>query len=197
MSTTTVKGPGNLKKNDYNFLGWKYSNYGRTSYYSPGNRVSISEDINLYALWDSDLDFLFSFIVEDGEITITRLNEGTAYSVVIPDTIQGKNITVIDDIAFSNSSIETVTLPKHLVRIGVGAFADNRITRITIPDSVETVGMGAFRNNSLTSIELGPNVDIQDDTAFGKYGSQFRTFYNTKGRTTGLYQYKYYDEIWE
>jgi hypothetical protein len=192
----TVKGPGHLKNKDYVFLGWKYSNYRDTYYYNPGDIIDISEDINLYALWDDGSNSLFSFIVEDGEVTITGLNEGTAYSIVIPDTLQGKNVTVIDDTAFINSSIEEVKLSKHLKYIGAGAFADNRITRITIPDSVETIGPGAFRNNSLRSIELGPNVDIKNDTAFGKYGSQFRTFYNTKGKTAGLYQYNT-DDAWE
>jgi hypothetical protein len=193
----TVKGPGNLKKKGYNFFGWKYSNYRDTYYYNPGDRIDVSKDINLYAVWDDGSDSLFSFILEDGEVTVTGITEGTFYSVVIPDTLQGKNVTCIDDIAFGNLSITEVRLPKYLKRIGAGAFAGNRITGITIPDSVETIGPGAFRNNSLVSIELGPNVDIRDDTAFGKYGSQFRTFYNIKGKTAGLYQYNDTDDAWE
>jgi hypothetical protein len=240
-NSATVKGKGNLKKKDYNFLGWKESNY-RETFYDPGDRIYINGDINLYALWDDGADSLFSFIVEDGEVTVTGLNEGTVSFVVIPDTIQGKNVTCIDDTAFGSSSINRVKLPKYLKRIGAGAFAVNRITDITIPDSVETIGMGAFRNNylggrvtfgtRLTALEsqtfannrlveivvpeniktvktgafagnniifirLGSNVDIQDDTAFGKYGGQFRTFYNTKGKAAGLYQYSGTNDAWE
>jgi hypothetical protein len=240
--SATVKAPGNLKNKDYHFLGWRWNDSNnRTFYNNPGDKITINvRDINLYAVWDDDLDPPFLFIVEDEEVTVTGLNGVTAYSVAIPDTLQDKNITVIDDTAFINTSIAEVTLPKHLKRIGMGAFAVNRIRTITIPDSVETIEMGAFRNNSLTKIffgtgltalesqsfsnnklveivipeniktvkagafaendiifiRLGSNVDIQGDTSFGTYGSQFMTFYNA-GKTAGRYQYNETDDIWE
>jgi hypothetical protein len=238
--TAIVKGKGNLKKKDANFLGWKYSKYSET-FYDPGERIYMSEDFNLYALWDDDSDSRFSFIVEAGEVTVTGLNEGAAYFGVIPDTIQGKNVTCIDDTAFGSSSTNRVKLPEYLKRIGAGAFANNSISNIIIPDSVKTIGPGAFRDNSLSGItfgtgltvlesqtfsnnrlaeivipeniktvktgafagnniifiRLGSNVDIQDDTAFGKYGTRFRTLYNTKGKTAGLYQYNGTDDVWE
>jgi hypothetical protein len=237
----TVKGQGNLKNKDYNFLGWKYSNHRDTYYYNPGDYITIDEDINLYAVWDDGSNSPFSFFIKDGEVTITGFNEGRASAVTIPDILQGKNVTVIDDIAFSNLSITEVKFSKHLKRIGMGAFAGNKITRITIPDTVEYIGPGAFRDNPLRGvnlgtgltalesqtfynnklvdiaipeniktvrtgvfagndivfIELGPNVDIQGDTAFGTYGTQFRTFYNTKGKTAGRYQYNDTVETWE
>jgi hypothetical protein len=244
--TATVLGKGTLQNKGYNFLGWQpMYDYSPTSgLLNPGDKIKIEwEDINLYAVWDDGEDSPLSFEVKNGEMTITGLKEDFYFSgtVVIPDTLQGKDVTVIDDTALNNSSITEVTLPKHLKRIGVGAFAGNKITGITIPDSVETIGMGAFKNNPLTKvalgtgltalesqtfynnsladivipeniktvktgafagndiifIRLGSNVDIQDDTAFGKYGSQFRTFYNAKGKTAGLYQYNGPDDAWE
>jgi hypothetical protein len=240
--TVTVKGKGDLKKKDNNFMGWRWKdNHDGILYNNPGDKITINDfDINLYAVWEDGSNSRFSFIVENGEVTVTGLNGETAYSVDIPDTLQDINVTAIDDTAFISSSIAEVRLPKYLKRIGAGAFAGNRIKSITIPDAVETIGSGAFRNNSLTKvafgtgltaleaeafynnelaeivipeniktvktgafaendiifIRLGPNVDIQDDTAFGKYGEQFRTFYNI-GKTAGRYQYNDTDDIWE
>jgi hypothetical protein len=245
----TVKGQGTLKKRVpgdsegyYNFLGWRQLDHPYTSF-KPGDEITIGwEDINLFAVWDDDS--WLNFEVKDGEITITGLkDESNTFSrtVVIPDSLQGKNVTVLDDTAFSNLSITEVTLPKHLKRIGVGAFAGNNITGITISDTVEYIGSGAFRDNSLTKvtfgtgltalesqtfynnklinialpeniktvktgafakndiifIALGPNVDIQGDAAFGKYGDEFREFYNTKGKPAGLYQYNDTAGTWE
>jgi hypothetical protein len=176
--TATVKGQGTLKKkvpggseDYYNFLGWRQADYPYT-HFNPGDKITIGrEDINLFAVWDDDSRFKFE--VKDGGITITGLkNESNTYSrtVEIPDSLQGKNITVIDDTAFNNLSITEVTLPKHLKRIGVGAFAGNKITGITIPDSVETIGQNAFRDNSLTKVTLGTGLTILES----------QTFYNNK-----------------
>jgi hypothetical protein len=174
----TVKGQGTIKKkvpgssgDYYNFLGWRQADYPYT-HFNPGDKIEITwNDINLFSVWDDDSQFKFE--VKDGGITITGLkDESSMYSrtVDIPDSLQGKNVTVIDDNAFSNSSITEVTLPKHLKHIGVGAFAGNKITGITIPDTVEYIGSGAFRDNSLTKITFGTGLTALES----------QTFYNNK-----------------
>jgi hypothetical protein len=243
--TVTVKGQGTLKNKDYNFLGWQPLGYYPTSgVLKSGDKITINwEDINLFAVWDDGEDSPFTFEVKDDGVTITGLELDLYFSgiVVIPDTLQGKNVTAIDDTAFSNSSITEVKLSKHLKRIGVGAFAGNKIESIIIPDTVEYIGPGAFRDNplrgvnlgtGLTALELqtfynnelinivipqnittvktgafakndivfirlGANVDIQGDAAFGTHGDEFRTFYNNKGKTAGLYQYNDTAGTWE
>jgi hypothetical protein len=176
--TATVKGQGTLKKkvpgsseDYYNFLGWWQLDYPYT-FFNPGEKITIGwEDINLFAVWDDDS--WLDFEVKDGGITITGLKDkSNTYSrtVEIPDSLQGKNVTVIDDNAFSNLSITEVTLPKHLKHIGVGAFAGNKIEILTIPDTVETIGSSAFRDNSLTKVTFGTGLTVLES----------QTFYNNK-----------------
>jgi hypothetical protein len=168
--TVTLKGKGNLKNKDNDFLGWRREAYnGTTLYNNPGDKITINGyDINLYAVWNdsSNSSFSFSFIVGDGEITVTGLNRETAYAVEIPDTLQGINVTAIDDTAFISSSIAEVRLPKHLKRIGAGAFASNRIKSIIIPDSVETIGPGAFRDTSLAKVSFGTGLMALESQIF-------------------------------
>jgi hypothetical protein len=154
--TATVLGKGNLKKNDYAFLGWRYYNV----LYYEGEKITISyDDVNLYAVWDDGINTPFSFKVEDnGEVTITRYNEQYSNSVTIPDTLQSKPVTAIDDTVFSNLSIKSVTLPKNLKKIGISAFASNNITQIIIPNTVESIGLSAFRYNKLQKITLGTGI---------------------------------------
>lgn len=70
--------------------------------------------------------------LEDGTICITSY-KGTSEEVAIPDTVAGKEITVIGEYALS---------PKK-ARIQ-NQFARENIRRITIPDSVRTIQGGAF-----------------------------------------------------
>jgi len=147
-----ILGNGNLKKDDYTFLGWRHDN----RIYFAGDYITIQfDDVNLYAVWDDGLDTPFTFKVENGEVTITRYNERNSRSVIIPDTLQSKPVTAIDDNVFSNSSISDIRLPKNLKYIGIGAFASNNIANLIISDTVERIGLGAFRNNSLRKITLG------------------------------------------
>ena len=154
--TATLLDRGNLVKNDYTFLGWRYYD---TMYYV-GDKITIRyDDINVYAAWDDGYDSPFSFTVDNGEVTITRYNEQNTSTITIPETLQSKPVTAIDNNVFSNLSISAVSLPKNLKNIGIGAFANNRITQLIIPDSVESIGLGAFRNNSLKKVTFGTGID--------------------------------------
>jgi hypothetical protein len=163
--TAVILERGTLENDDYTFLGWRWQFYGDMRY--PGDSVTINwEDINLYAVWDDGTDTPFSFIIENGEVTITRYNDDYTLSISIPETLQSKPVTAIDDNVFSNFSISTISLPKKLKRIGIGAFASNEITRITIPDSVESIGATAFQNNRLRNVTLGNGLKTIEANTF-------------------------------
>jgi hypothetical protein len=161
--TATVLGKGNLMKGDYTFLGWRTYN---TVYYA-GEKITISySDVNLYAVWDDGSDTPFSYKVEDGEVTITHYNEQYPYSITIPDTLQSKPVTAIANTVFSNLSINSVTLPQNLKKIGTGAFASNNITQLIFPDTVESIGVSAFRYNKLQKITLGTRINAIEAYTF-------------------------------
>ena len=97
-------------------------------------------------------------------------------SVVIPGTV-----TLIGTFAFSNSSVQSVSIPNSVTEIGSGAFTQcpalrcitlpERLTKISdglfefsglagidIPDSVTYIGGGAFLGTNLTSIYIPASV---------------------------------------
>ena len=160
-----ILGKGNMQNKDYTFLGWRF--FG--NHYYPNDNITINyDDINLYAVWDDGYDSPFSFVIENNEVKITRFNEITNNPVTIPETLQGKNVTVIDDNVFNNTSISGVTLPKYLKHIGVGAFASCKITQVIIPDSVEYIGHVAFQNNNLIKVTLGSGITAIEPLTFRK-----------------------------
>jgi len=168
--TAKILGKGDLKNGDYTFLGWRYYEYYNKEDYITVNEgdyiIIYYDDINLYAVWDDGLNTPFSYKIVNGEVTITRYNEQYATIVTIPDTLQSKPVTVIDDYVFSNLSITGINLPKNLKKIGIGAFASNNITHLIIPDTVESIGLGAFRNNDLKKITFGTGISVIEPYTF-------------------------------
>ena len=74
-------------------------------------------------------------------------------AVVIPE-----GVTAIDDSAFEDSSLASITLPASIMGIGSRAFSGaTALTSITIPAGVISIGDGAFKNTTaLTSISVNP-----------------------------------------
>ena len=73
--------------------------------------------------------------------------QGTAHSVVIPDEISGYPVTEVGESAFvGNETIEVVTVPNTVKRLGLGAFRGTRLAEISLPDSIEELCTACFRD---------------------------------------------------
>jgi len=112
---------------------------------------------------------LFTYEINDNEVTITACDSEAAGDIVIPSSINGKPVKNIADRAFLDCKyIETVTLPKALTTIGVKAFsACVALKEITIPGTVESIGNYAFDNCiSLQTVTLKSGTKIIGKQAF-------------------------------
>ena len=84
-------------------------------------------------------------------------NKGGSYAVL-------DGTTDIDEYAFADASVTSVTLPSSLRRIGDYAFESSRLTSLTLPDSFETIGSWAFSYASnLARVDLGGTTNVSDD----------------------------------
>ena len=107
-------------------------------------------------------------VLEDGTAEITHYF-GRDSVVHIPETLDGKTVTSIRDVAFALcSSLTSIELPDGVTSIGEYAFSDcSSLTTIELPDSVTSIGESAFyRCRSLTTIELPDSVTSIGDQAF-------------------------------
>ena len=112
-----------------------------------------------------DLEY---YVLDDGTVNITGYY-GSAETVVIPDTIDGKSVTSIGAWVFSGfTSLTSITIPDSVTSIGEYAFGGcTSLTSITIPDSVTSIGDSAFGGcTSLTSITIPDSVTSIGDSAF-------------------------------
>lgn len=89
--------------------------------------------------------------------------EGKLKHAVIPD-----GTTSVGDYAFSDMTIESVTIPNTVVSIGNHSFTRcYSLTSLTIPDSVTYIGNYSFYVcNGLASLNMGSYLQTIGDNAF-------------------------------
>ena len=128
---------------------------------------------------ESDFEFKLS---EDGTFIELTEYKGNAKNLVIPETIQGLPVEVINGFSENKKiksvvipssakvirssaftycdSLEKVTLPEGLLYIQTGAFGGTGLTSVTLPKSLEYLSSAFHDCNNLTEI------NIPDDAAF-------------------------------
>ena len=67
-------------------------------------------------------------------------------SIVIPESYEGRNVTIIESRAFYGcTDLTSITLPEGLTSIGDDAFTRcSGLTSITLPDGLSSIGNYAF-----------------------------------------------------
>ena len=124
----------------------------------------------------------FTYSVNGNAITITKYT-GSAKSVTVPATIDGKKVTTIGKKAFfENKKLEKVTISKNVTtiereaferctklrkvtygknvkKIHSAAFAGcKKLKSITLPSKLTSLNEGVFYNAGLTSIKIGDKI---------------------------------------
>lgn len=99
--------------------------------------------------------------------------EGTNPVVEIPEKIDARVITAVDDFAFfNNQSLEQVILPKSITSIGDKAFMFcKNLNYVKIPVGVESIGGYAFDQcTSLRDIDLTSSISVISMNTFENSG---------------------------
>ena len=110
-----------------------------------------------YTLKPSDLT------VVNGVITACSYNYSSK-DIIIPEKVNGVDITEIGKDVFRDILLTNVTLPPKLTKIGPSAFYHNRITSIVFPNGLTSIDSAAFYGNLLTNVSFPPSM-----THLGKF----------------------------
>ncbi len=95
--------------------------------------------------------------------------KGNSTNLVIPETYNGGPVVEILENAFKgNTSIENVTIPSSVTKIGDSAFEGcTSLKTINVPEGVTTISNNAFKDcTSLTTISLPSTLRIIQEKAF-------------------------------
>ncbi len=134
------------------------------------NNDYASQNINIYVKYDYSP---INFASYDNKYIVSRVNDSELQYLngvlVIPkkDTY-GNVVTDISANAFRhNLYIKELVLPEGLSVIEDYAFEESSLEKINIPSSVKYLGTGAFKNcSNLTNAIINTNVDFNVDTLF-------------------------------
>lgn len=113
--------------------------------------------------------FDFKFILNNTAVIVNNYKcKGTAADVTIPSCYKGKPVTAINNAAFPNSAVTSVTIPDSVTSIPDAAFVNcSQLTNISIPNSVTYIGFSAFDGcASLKSITLPSSLRTIGNSAF-------------------------------
>lgn len=139
-----------------------------------------------YELSKMDYDYSYE-ILNDGTLRLYQY-EGTDTNIVVPDTIDGRKVTVLGNSTFQYctqaSDIESITLPDSLTTIEKNAFYNcEKLKSVTIPQNVSSIGLAAFveglSESSLTEIKVDPEnpyFSEKDGVVFSKDGTKLIVF---------------------
>jgi hypothetical protein len=111
---------------------------------------------------------VFTYEADDYENIIITNYTGTQKIVRIPQQINGRTVVGINEKAFAEKSLTSVTIPNTVTSIGMVAFFGNNLTNVSIPDTVITIGSGAFARNKLTNIVIPSSVASIETMAFAQ-----------------------------
>ena len=108
------------------------------------------------------------------EIELTKYI-GSGGNVIIPDTIDGKPVTVIAENAFKgknygyDSNLTGIVIPDSVTYIGSSAFQDCKIlTDVAIGNGITKITSWCFKNCwLLENVKLGNSITYIGDNAFG------------------------------
>jgi hypothetical protein len=100
----------------------------------------------------------FTYVVTNGEVTITRYKATGPKDVVIPALIDSYPVTSIGDAAFNGIVLNSVVLPDTIISVGTYAFTACNLKSIDLGNSVVNLGHDSLAWNSLTTISIPSSV---------------------------------------
>ncbi|WP_342471880.1 leucine-rich repeat protein [Metasolibacillus sp. FSL H7-0170] len=123
----------------------------------------ITGDMTLYAKWTNPFTTVKN---SDDAWTITGYQGDLPTDLIIPEEIDGINVTRIGNEAFRNGNLQSVVLPSTLEWISEKAFWGNQLTNIVIPDNVSYIGQFAFSDNNLQNVTWPSALESIADYVF-------------------------------
>lgn len=134
-------------------------------------KASDSRQITLELLLNTEeadpKDFLYSELT-DGTLQIVEYL-GDSAIVVIPDEIEGKEISVISSYVFANdSSAAAVKMPDSVTKLENYAFSNNQVLEMVVcGKNLEEIGTGCFMQcGNLQYVDIGNSVIKIGECAF-------------------------------
>lgn len=97
----------------------------------------------------------------------TYIKNKTFKSLGVSSVDLSTSLDSIQDYAFQDNNIVSITLPNDIQKIGGAAFDGNKATgTLTLPNSLTSMGFAAFQNNDFSAVEIGTGLNKLNNNVF-------------------------------
>ena len=146
-----------MYRNGYTLIGWNTKSDLTGEHIGLGSRYLDLENhtFTLYAEWSKHSDkSSFAYHVNEDTIVIDKYI-GDSLEVSIPEFIDEKEVTVIGERAFFESTIEKVILPKSITKVEQLAFGRCSIKELFFYDNLVEIEDGCFmESKNLSTVHI-------------------------------------------
>ena len=160
---STLPDQGQFVRDGYVLSEYNTKADGTGTAVSLGSKIrSDSSTLTLYCIWLKETPASdFSYLNSGGEISIMGYY-GSSKDVVVPEKINGMEVTGIEQNAFTSAVIETVFLPKTIQMVYDSAFNGcTNLTTIVLFDSIDSISDRAFSGcKNMTNVRINAAMDM-------------------------------------
>lgn len=145
LRPNTETGKGVFQRHGYTLVSWNTQPDGTGTRVGLGSRITADPEQILYAQWaqwSPVEDFRYT-VTQFGNVTINAYL-GDDETVVIPEEIEGYDVTAV----------------------AAGAFADSTLRHVVLPVNMDQVAPDAFKNSALETVMLFDNIQVISDSSF-------------------------------
>lgn len=151
LNPNTLHENGSITREGYTLVGYNTKEDGTGEYVSLGARVTSNckGAIDLWCVWEENTPVdQFTYTITGNAVTITKYN-GTAETVTIPETIDGKTVVEIAANTFlDNSTVKKIIIAKTVQTISFNTCNNCSAleTVVLFDDDLQSMSDNAFAN---------------------------------------------------
>lgn len=141
----TETGKGMFQRPGYTLVSWNTQPDGSGTRVGLGSRLTAGPEQTLYAQWAQWApaeDFRYT-VTQFGNVTIDAYL-GSDETVVIPEEIEGYDVTAVAPRAFENSTVCHVVLPVNMDQVAPDAFKNSALETVTLFDNIQSISDSSF-----------------------------------------------------
>ena len=108
----------------------------------------------------AETEGIYTYIVSNGEATITECDKSVNGEIIIPDILGGYPVTNIDNYAFYGcTGLTNVIISDSVTRIGDSAFRGClNLTNVEFNNNIKTIGSSAFSSTGIEKLVIPNSV---------------------------------------
>lgn len=119
---------------------------------------------------NAETEGIYTYTIENGEVTITECDTDASGDIVVPETIAGYPVTSIGKYAFTGCDMTSIVFSDSIKYLGDGAFClCTDLENVILSNSITSINYEAFYGcHSLTYIAIPEGVTTICDRGFAQ-----------------------------